>query len=277
MRRRVGAVLMLAAVVAVSAGCGGDDGATSGEAATSTVAVARPLRILVSNDDGVAGPGLDVLVEALRQVPDVELTVVAPAEDQSGSSDRTTAGGVEYVDASTASGYPAVAVAGFPADSVLVALDELGATPDLVVSGINTGQNAGPVAAISGTVGVARTAVRRGIPALAVSGPLAFDPAVFALAAELVVDWIAENRQALVDGTVTTEVAFSINLPTCPADAIGALREVPLATAFPEGRNPLVDSSCDQAGDPPTDDVLGLLAGYAVLTQVPPELATAAG
>jgi 5'-nucleotidase len=271
-RRRGIALMVLAALVAGVVGCSSGDGE---QAATTTIA-ARPLRILVSNDDGVSGPGLDVLVEALRQLPDVELTVVAPAEDQSGSSDRTTEGGVTFEDAATTSGFPAVAVDGFPADSVLVALDELGETPDLVVSGINTGQNAGPVAALSGTVGVARTAVRRGIPAVAVSGPLRFDAEVFALAADLVVEWITEHREALLDGTQRADVAFSINVPTCPADAIGSLRQVPLATAFPEGRNPF-ESDCDLANGSPADDVIGLVSGYAVLTEVPTELAPSAG
>ena len=60
----------------------------------------------------------------------------------------------------TASGYEARAVEGFPADTIRVAFDELGLTPDLVVSGINEGQNLGPVVDLSGTVGAARAAVR---------------------------------------------------------------------------------------------------------------------
>lgn len=50
------------------------------------------LEILVTNDDGYQGDGLDVLVEALRLEDDVELTVVAPATDVTGTSDRTTPG-----------------------------------------------------------------------------------------------------------------------------------------------------------------------------------------
>jgi 5'-nucleotidase len=285
-RRRNRLVLSVLVVMALGgAACGSDSGSGGGDATQSggsqaggepAAAADRPLRILVSNDDGVEGPGLDVLVEALRQVPNVELVVVAPAADQSGSSDRTTPGGVPYASATTVSGFPAVAVEGFPADSVLVALDELGELPDLVVSGINTGQNAGPVAALSGTVGVARTAVRRGIPAVAVSGAISFDPAAFAIGAELVVAWIEEHRQALLDGTQPAEVVFSINIPTCPAEQIGPLRSVPLAVALPEGGNPWV-SNCDLADPAPTDDVLGLIAGYAVITEVPTELEPAAG
>ncbi len=48
------------------------------------------LRILVTNDDGVHAPGIDALVVALQRLPHVELTVVAPADDQSGTGDTTT-------------------------------------------------------------------------------------------------------------------------------------------------------------------------------------------
>ena len=130
------------------------------------------LDILVTNDDGYAAPGIDALVERLRALPGVKLTVVAPATNQSGTSDRTTPGPVSALTATevtTASGYAATAVAGFPADSVNYALDVLKLSPDLVVSGSNAGQNLGVVAPISGTVGAARTAVRRGVPGVAVS------------------------------------------------------------------------------------------------------------
>ncbi len=60
---------------------------------------------------------------------------------------------------------------GTPADSVIWAIDQHGIdfTPDLVVSGINFGQNIGPLTDVSGTVGAARAAAARGIPALASS------------------------------------------------------------------------------------------------------------
>lgn len=57
-----------------------------------TATAAEPLEILVTDDDGMAGAGLDVLVQALQTVPDVEVTIVAPATDQSGTSDTTTDG-----------------------------------------------------------------------------------------------------------------------------------------------------------------------------------------
>ena len=80
--------------------------------------------MLVTNDDGVKAPGIDVLVTALRKVANVDVTVVAPAQDESGTGDRVTPGlaSIGASKSKTASGYPAVAVKGFPADAVLWAL-----------------------------------------------------------------------------------------------------------------------------------------------------------
>ena len=125
--------------------------------------------IVVTNDDGVAAPGIDAVVTALRAVPGVHVDVVAPAKNQSGTGGKTTSGTLTYTASKTASGYPATAVNGYPADTITVALDQLHLHPSLVVSGANLGQNLGPVTNLSGTVGAAKAAVSRGVPALAVS------------------------------------------------------------------------------------------------------------
>ena len=63
-----------------------------------------------------------------------------------------------------------MAVAGYPADTLSFASRRrVLATTDVVVSGVNWGENLGPVIAASGTIGAARAAVRLGVPALAVS------------------------------------------------------------------------------------------------------------
>ena len=124
------------------------------------------LRILVTNDDGVKAEGIDAVVEALRQDPNNEITVSAPAENQSGRGDqrRETPPPIEGADSTTLSGYPATAVNGYPADSVVYALDNLypNEPPHVVLSGINEGQNVGNImgllSQVSGTVGAAKTA-----------------------------------------------------------------------------------------------------------------------
>ncbi|MBA3281693.1 MAG: survival protein SurE, partial [Acidimicrobiia bacterium] len=108
------------------AGCSGSDGGSSVEKSpTSAPAGPEPLRILVSNDDSYAAPGIDVLVEALLTLDAVEVTVVAPLEERSGSGAKVTDGEVAVTDVETAGGYPAKAVDGFPADAVRVAIEEL--------------------------------------------------------------------------------------------------------------------------------------------------------
>jgi 5'-nucleotidase len=256
--------------------CGSDDGGTAptttaapdATTTTTTAAPAEPLTVLVTNDDGIGAPGIDALVNALLAVDGLEVVVVAPAENQSGTSDTTTPGGVPHADAATASGVAGTAVSGFPADAVNVALDDLGIEPDLVVSGINAGQNVGPLVAVSGTVGAARTAARRGIPALAVSAGVG-ELADYATGAELVVEWIADHRAELEGGTASADNVISFNIPTCTAGTIKAdLLEVPVASAIPEGVSPFTSDCTIDPPTPPADDVAALVAGYAAESQL---------
>ena len=261
---------LAALALAVAAGCGGDDddGAApqSGERETTTTTAPEPLAILVTNDDGVGAEGIDVLVEALRAVDGVEVTVVAPAEQQSGTGGSVTDGPVETNEATTASGYEARAVDGFPADTIRVAFDELALTPDLVVSGINEGQNLGPVVDLSGTIGAARAAARRGVPTLAVSQGLGQD-LDYDVAAGLVVDWITEHADALRAGDVPADVVNNLNVPTCDTGELRGQVEVASAT----GGNPLPTSDCTSTAEGATDDVTAFTNGYATLTEVPLE------
>src|SRR5688500_18119917 len=163
----------LAAVLLLAA-CGGDDGgddaaptddggtteAPADDTTTTTAAPAETFRILVSNDDGYAAEGIDALVEGLLTLDDVEVTAYAPLENQSGTSDNETPGEEATTEEMTLSGHPAVAVDGFPADSVEAGLAAMAEPPHLVVSGINEGQNIGPLTELSGTVGAARTGAR---------------------------------------------------------------------------------------------------------------------
>jgi 5'-nucleotidase len=266
--RRTTATALVAVLFA--AACGGDDEPSADATTTTTTEAVEPLTILVTNDDGIGSPGIDVLVNALLELEAVELHIVAPAENQSGTSDKTTLGGAAHTDGATASGVEGTAVDGFPADTIAVALDELGLDPDLVVSGVNEGQNSGPLAYASGTVGAGRAAVRRGIPAIAGSAGLGAD-ADYGLATELVIDLIQEHRADYAGGTFVTEAVVNINVPDCTAGTAKELVEVPLATAIPDGVNPF-ESDCAVA-DPAelTDDILAIAAGHPALSLVPPE------
>jgi 5'-nucleotidase len=133
------------------------------------------MKVLVTNDDGVASPGLHALARAL--VDDGhDVIVVAPDREMSGSAAaigqvHIEAGiDAERVDLPRLDGVPAYAVAGPPGLCVLTArLGGFGDPPDLVISGINPGCNTGRAVLHSGTVGAALTAANFGCRGLAVS------------------------------------------------------------------------------------------------------------
>ena len=123
------------------------------------------MRILISNDDGYLAPGIIALADALAQI--AEIVVVAPDSNRSGSSNSLTLDRPLSV-YRAANGF--YFVNGTPSDCVHVALTGgLSFKPDLVVSGINQGQNMGDDTLYSGTVAAATEGFLFGIPAIAFS------------------------------------------------------------------------------------------------------------
>jgi 5'-nucleotidase len=232
------------------------------------------LHILVTNDDGVAAPGIDALVVALSALPQVDVVVVAPAENQSGTSDATTPGGVTAQETTTATGHPATAVNGYPADAVNYAIDVLGLEPDVVVSGVNAGQNIGTFVPLSGTIGAARVAARRGVPAIAISGG-GLAGTDFALGAKVAADEVAARRESLGWGANTDRTVVSLNTPTCaPGTSMRGVVDVPVATAFPQGTNGLdLAFDCGSSATDPTDDAIALTIGFGARSVVAAEVA----
>jgi 5'-nucleotidase len=123
------------------------------------------MRILISNDDGYLAPGIQALADALASI--AEVVVVAPDSNRSGASNSLSLDRPLSV-SRAANGF--YFVNGTPTDCVHVALTGLLAeAPDLVVSGINNGQNMGDDTLYSGTVAAATEAYLFGIPAIAFS------------------------------------------------------------------------------------------------------------
>jgi 5'-nucleotidase len=129
-------------------------------------------QILLTNDDGIESPGLWAAAEALSPLGFV--TVAAPRNQSSGagrshplqSDGRITPSQLQIGHQI----WTAYAIGGSPAQAVMFALlDLLPSLPDLVVSGINYGENVGNAITISGTIGAALEGAGFGVPALAVS------------------------------------------------------------------------------------------------------------
>jgi len=121
--------------------------------------------ILITNDDGIHAPGLRALAMAMRDLG--TLTIVAPSSERSASAQSLTLRQPIYCDQIAEREY---AIEGTPADAMVVALHRLlKQKPDIVISGINRGGNAGENIYYSGTVGAAMEAAIHNVPAVAVS------------------------------------------------------------------------------------------------------------
>ncbi len=263
--RRVSASIASALLLAtVLIGCSSGSSTSS---STSTSAASRTIEILVTNDDGYSADGIDAVVEGLRALPGVHVTVVAPATNQSGKGSAVSGGMLSATDGTTKSGFNAKAVAGTPADTIIWAIDQKGIsfTPDLVVSGINAGANMGPAVELSGTVGAARAAVQRGIPALAASqGPLTA-PFDFPAGVTQVINWFEANRAAIAAGTMQHATVSNLNIPSCPAGAVRSQKDEPLAPTT-DGYTSIPD--CASTVTDPANDIAAYLVGFAPLSQV---------
>jgi 5'-nucleotidase len=249
----------------------------------------EPLRILVTNDDGVGAPGIDALVQALVADPSNVVVVSAPAANSSGSADATVndnpppncAGGTgDGTPAQMASGYDTDvwAVDGCPADAVIYGLANLypDEPPHVVLSGINKGQNVGDVSGalsqISGTVGAAKTSACLGVPALASSqgDPVEGGDHDYASGAVEVLRWLATNRASLLAGSVPLDNITSINIPTCNTGSIRGQAEVRLGTEVPDYIGGLLDpQDCESQLQDPQDDIEAFFNGFVSITPVP--------
>lgn len=124
------------------------------------------MKILVANDDGLDSPALHALVEAL--VPLHDVLVAVPARQCSGTGHGFTFTRPIGVEETTLHGAKVLVVDGYPSDAVKYAVCTQD-RPDVLLAGINPGENAGVCAPYSGTVACAREGALWGIPSYALS------------------------------------------------------------------------------------------------------------
>ena len=287
MRNRIIRTSVAAGLVIAVAGAATASTPTAIAASPATSAPARALEVLVTNDDGVGAGGIDAVVEALRLVPNVNVTVVAPATNQSGTGDAYTTSPLTIAATTTASGYPATSVSGKPADTVFYAVKQLGLRPDVVVSGVNFGQNIADFVTVSGTVGAARTAGRLGIPSIAVSAGLSGNVDFQTPASITAVFVMFFRSYYLLPQTGATAKIFNLNTPACATGSLRGLAFVPIGRAetvtgyqdlgggsvqaTTTARN-ILDADCTSTKTTFTDDLDAMNNGFASVTLMNPDL-----
>jgi len=187
------------------------------------------LKILLTNDDGFDANGLKVMQAALAAAGH-QVTVVAPATNQSSTSMSMTSGVVKFEKKSEG----VWAVYGTPADAAVIGVVHIlrDSPPDLVVSGTTAGQNLALSTNSSGTVSAAIAASRYGIPAIATSagtGPNA--DSAYATAATLatrIIGALSANRTA--DGRLLPDrYVITMNVPAIPPGELKGVRWAPLS------------------------------------------------
>jgi len=255
------------------------------------------MRLLVTNDDGIAAPGLRALASAFVDEGH-DVVVAAPLNEASGSSAAMTAivkDGRVVVQRRRLSGLDSVTaygVAGSPGYIVVLAtIGAFGDPPDLVLSGINRGANAGQAVLHSGTVGAALTAANTGCRAMAVSldvlSPSAGTAASggAAIAALDTVDdearnWrcAAEIAAGLLDSLLEapSRTVLNLNVPDLPRGEVRGLQRATLARfgqvemAVAEAGEGFVRTSIHESGArvEPGTELAYLAEGFATITAI---------
>jgi len=175
------------------------------------------MRILVTNDDGINAPGLDVCAEIARALSD-DVWVVAPEFDQSGVSHSLSLNDPLRMRAVDERRF---AIKGTPTDCVIMGvrhiLDRKG--PDLILSGVNRGQNAAEDVTYSGTIAGALESTILGIPAFALSQ-------AYSAANRQKPFWDTARTHGpdiirkVLDRGIPRDVLVNVNFPDCPPDDV---------------------------------------------------------
>jgi len=173
-------------------------------------------RILISNDDGINSGGLHALSEAMRMLG--EIFIVVPDRDQSAVSHSLSLYRPLRIEEIAENVY---SVDGTPTDCINLAINGLlkDRKPDLIVSGINKGENLGDDITYSGTVSAAMEGTLLGIPSIAVSlvakKDFYFDTASYY--ALMIVKHVL--RRGLPEGTL-----LNVNIPNLPKEEVKGVK-----------------------------------------------------
>lgn len=173
------------------------------------------MRILCSNDDGINAPGLEVIERIARALSD-DVWVVAPQEEQSGAGRSISLHNPVRVRQHQEKRF---SVSGTPTDCVMLAVTQLmgDKKPDLVLSGVNNGQNIADDVTFSGTIAAALQGMALGIPSISMS---------LARFSRDVVRWQTPEQhglpivEKLLKQGWPDDVIININFPDCDPEEV---------------------------------------------------------
>ncbi len=173
------------------------------------------MRILLTNDDGIHAPGLKLLERIAEKFSD-DIFVVAPETDQSGVAHSLSLNNPLRL---REVGPRHFAVQGTPTDCVIMAVKKLmaGKKPDLVLSGVNRGQNVAEDVTYSGTIAAAMEGTLLGVPSIALSqsyGGIETRDKPYWESSETHAPAVIEKILAL---GIPEGVLINVNFPNCPA------------------------------------------------------------
>ena len=179
------------------------------------------MRILITNDDGIHAPGLGILERVAASLGS-DVTVVAPEADQSGVGHSLSLNDPLRLREVSPGRY---AVKGTPTDCVILGVRTILAErrPDLVLSGINRGQNVAEDVTYSGTVAGAMEGTLMGIASVALSQ--AYGPG----SGRRDLHWDCAERHAAtvirraLDAGIPRDILVNVNFPDCPADEVAGV------------------------------------------------------
>lgn len=183
------------------------------------------LRILITNDDGVDAPGISIMADIARALSD-DVWIVAPDGNQSGAGHRFTLGRELHFERRDERSF--AVVGGSPADCVVAGMTHLlGDKPaDVVLSGVNAGQNLGDIINASGTAAGAREGALQGAIGIAMSQGINYEQG-------REVDWSNSIRhgvataRAVIAAAVGRDHYYNVNFPFCAPDATKGIAVVP--------------------------------------------------
>ena len=233
------------------------------------------MRILISNDDGILAPGIRALTRVFADAGH-EVTVIAPDGQRSAASHSLTLfAPLRAVPAQVPGAVRAYAVSGTPVDCVKLGLRSLCQDAQYVISGINHGYNAGSDVLYSGTVGAAMEGLINDRPAMAVS--LAYGREDYASAAQLALDAFQMTlAHPLPRGTMLNvnhpDADRPLGVKAAPLRDIRYNDEYALEAQADGSLLCRIGGSADEAFERGDDDYSWLLAGYATLTVITPDM-----